>query len=146
MIPVNEPLIGKKEFEYVNECLKAGWISSRGKFIEEFEEKFAAYIGMKYGIAVNNGTNALILALRVLDLPAGSEVIIPTFTIISCALACIYNNLKPVLVDCEPDTWNMNASQIEEKITGKTKAIMVVHIYGHSVEMDSVSDRNSKKV
>lgn len=138
MIPVNEPLIGKKEFTYVNECLKTGWISSGGKFITEFEEKFAAYINKKYGIAVNNGTNALILALRALDLPRGSEVVMPTFTIISCALACIYNNLKPVLVDCEPDTWNMNISQIEEKITEKTKAIMVVHIYGHPVEMNSV--------
>jgi len=138
MIPVNEPLIGEKESIYVSECLKTGWISSGGKFIEEFENKFASYIGMKHGIAVNNGTNALILALRVLDLPAGSEVIMPTFTIISCALACIYNNLKPVLVDCEPDTWNMNVSQIEEKITEKTKAIMVVHIYGHPVDMNSV--------
>ncbi len=140
MIPVNEPLIGKKEFEYVNECLKTGWISSGGRFIEEFGEKFASYIGMKYGIAVNNGTNALILALRVLDLPAGSEVIMPTFTIISCALACIYNNLKPVLVDCKPDTWNMDIAQIEEKITEKTKAIMVVHIYGHPVDMDLVAE------
>ena len=138
MIPVNEPLIGEKESIYVNECLKTGWISSGGKFITEFEEKFAAYINKKYGIAVNNGTNALILALRALDLPAGSEVVMPTFTIISCALACIYNNLKPVLVDCEPDAWNMNVSQIEEKITNKTEAIMVVHIYGHPVEMNSV--------
>ena len=120
MIPVNEPLIGKKESAYVNQCLRTGWISSGGRFITEFEERFAAYIGMKYGIAVNNGTNALILALRALDLPSGSEVIVPTFTIVSCALACIYNNLKPVLVDCKVDTWNMNVSQIEEKITNKT--------------------------
>ncbi|GAI13614.1 unnamed protein product, partial [marine sediment metagenome] len=133
-----EPLIGKKELAYVNECLKTGWISSGGKFITEFEEKFAAYIDRKYGVAVNNGTNALILALRALDLPAGSEVIMPTFTIISCALACIYDNLKPVLVDCQPDTWNMNVSQIEEKIADKTKAIMVVHIYGHPVEINPV--------
>ena len=140
MIPVNEPLIGEKESIYVNECLKTGWISSGGKFITEFEEKFAAYVNKKYGIAVSNGTNALILALRVLDLPAESEVIIPTFTIISCALACIYDNLKPVLVDCEPDTWNMDVSQIEEKITNKTKAIMVVHIYGHPVDMDPVTE------
>ncbi len=136
MISVNEPLIGKKEFEYVSECLRTGWISSAGKFIEEFEKKFSAYIDMKYGIAVNNGTNALILALRALDLPEGSEVIMPTFTIISCALACIYNNLKPVLVDCEPDTWNISVNQIEERITNKTRAIMIVHIYGHPVDMD----------
>lgn len=138
MIPVNEPLIGEKEFAYINECLKTGWISSAGKFIEEFEKEFAAYIDMKYGIAVNNGTNALILALRALDLPVGSEVIIPTFTIISCALACTYNNLKPVLVDCESGTWNMNVHQIEERITNKTRAIMIVHIYGHPVDMDPV--------
>ena len=144
MIPVNEPLIGEKEFTYVNECLKTGWISSGGKFITEFEEKFAAYINKKHGIAVNNGTNALILALRVLDLPRGTEVIMPTFTIISCALACIYNNLKPVLVDCDVDTWNMNVSQIEEKITNKTKVIMVVHVYGHPVEMNSVIEMAKK--
>lgn len=138
MIPVNEPLIGEREFTYIDECLKTGWISSAGKFIEEFEERFASYIGMKHGVAVDNGTNALILSLRALDLPAGSEVIMPTFTIISCALACIYNNLRPVLVDCEPDTWNMDVSQIEERITGKTRAIMIVHIYGHPVDMNPV--------
>jgi len=144
MIPVNEPLIGEKEFAYINECLKTGWISSAGKFIEEFEKEFSAYIDMKYGIAVNNGTNALILALRALDLPPGSEVIVSTFTIISCALACIYNNLKPVLVDCEPDTWNMNVNQIEERITIKTRAIMIVHIYGHPVDMDPVIETAKK--
>ena len=85
MIPVNEPLILEKEVEYVNEALKTGWISSEGKFIKEFEQKFASYVNRKYGIAVDNGTNALILALRALDIPEGSEVIIPSFTIISCA-------------------------------------------------------------
>ena len=140
MIPVNEPLIGEKELEYVSECLRTGWISSGGRFIGEFEEKFAAYMGMRHGIAVNNGTNALILAVKALDLPEGGEIIMPTFTIISCALACIYNNLKPVLVDCKPDTWNMNVNQIEEKISNKTKAIMVVHIYGHPVDMDPVME------
>lgn len=138
MIPVNEPLIKRKEIEYVVECLKTGWISSEGKFIRDFEEKFANYIGKKYGVAVNNGTNALILALRVLNLEQGSEVIIPTFTIISCALACIYNNLKPVLVDCESDTWNIDVKQIEKKITPKTKVIMPVHIYGHPVDMEPI--------
>lgn len=140
MIPVNEPLIGDKELQYVTECIKTGWISSQGRFIEEFEEKFSRYVGMKYGIAVSNGTAALQLALRTLNLESGSEVIIPTFTIISCALACIYNDLKPVLVDSEPDTWNMDISQIEEKITSKTKAIMPVHIYGHPVNMDVIID------
>lgn len=138
MIPVNEPLIGEKELEYVTEAIRTGWISSEGKFIKRFEEGFANYTGRKHGIAVNNGTNGLILALRALDLPKDSEVIIPSFTIISCALACIYNNLIPVFIDSEEDTWNMDITKIEEKITEKTKAIMPVHIYGHPVDMDGI--------
>ncbi|OQY97782.1 MAG: aminotransferase DegT [Candidatus Brocadia sp. UTAMX2] len=138
MIPVNEPLILEKEMQYVNEALKTGWISSEGKFIKEFEQRFASYVNRKQGIAVDNGTNALILALRALDMPEGSEVIIPSFTIISCALACVYNNLIPVFVDSEADTWNMDISKIEEKITDKTRAIMIVHIYGHPVDADKI--------
>lgn len=138
MIPVNEPYIGEKELEYVNEAIKTGWISSEGRFIRDFEEKFSDYVGRKYAVAVNNGTNALILALKALGLPPGSEVIIPSFTIISCALACIYNNLIPVFIDSEEETWNMDVTTIEMKITGKTKAIMPVHIYGHPVDMDEV--------
>jgi len=140
MIPVNEPLLRDKELEYITECIKTGWISSQGRFIEEFEERFSEYIGMEHGVAVSNGTVALQLALKALNLKPGSEVIIPTFTIISCALACIYNDLKPVLVDSEPDTWNMNVSQIEKKINPKTRAIMPVHIYGHPVDMDPVTE------
>lgn len=138
MIPVNEPLIGEKEHIYVGECLDTGWISSGGRFIKEFENGFAQYCGRKFGVAVNNGSNALIAALRALELPPGSEVIIPSFTIISCALACVYNCLVPVFVDSEPDTWNMDLDCIEEKITSCTKALMVVHIYGHPVDMDRV--------
>jgi len=138
IIPVSEPLIGGKELEYITEAVKTGWISSEGKFIREFEAKFSDYVQRKHGIAVNNGTNALILALRALDLPDGSEIIIPSFTIISCALACIYNNLVPIFVDSEEETWNMDTSKIEEKITEKTRAIMSVHIYGHPVDMDEI--------
>lgn len=138
MIPVNEPLIGKKELEYVSEAVRSGWISSEGKYIRAFEEKFSNYVNRKHGITVNNGTNALILALRALDLPKGSEVIIPSFTIISCALACIYNDLVPVFVDSEEDTWNIDVKKIEKKISKKTKAIMPVHIYGHSCDMDPI--------
>ena len=140
MIPVNEPLILTKEVEYVNEALKTGWISSEGRFIKEFEQKFAKYVNREHGIAVDNGTNALILALRALDIPEGHEIIIPSFTIISCALACIYNDLVPVFVDSEEDTWNMDISKIEEKITDKTHAIMIVHIYGHPMDVDKVME------
>lgn len=144
MIPVNEPLIGKRELVYVTECLKTGWISSAGKFINEFEEKWAEYCGMKYGIAVSNGTVALQVAIGCLDLKPGDEVIMPTFTIISCALAVIYNGGKPVFVDAEADTWTMDISQIEAKITPRTRAIMPVHIYGHPCDMGPIQELAKK--
>jgi perosamine synthetase len=149
MIPVNEPLIGRQEGRFVRECLKTGWISSEGRFIPAFEAAFASRLGRRHGIAVNNGTNALILAIRALNLPAGSEVILPSFTIISCALACIYNDLVPVFVDAERDTWNMAVDQIEAKITPRTKAVMAVHIYGHPADMEriqAIADRHGLQV
>ena len=138
MIPVNEPLLAGRELEYVTECVKTGWISSAGRFIEEFEQKWAAYCGRKYGVAVSNGTTALQAAVRALDLKPGDEVIMPTFTIISCALAVADAGLVPVLVDSNPRTWGMDVTQIASKITPRTKAIMPVHIYGHPVDMDPI--------
>ena len=138
MIPVNEPLLGERELEYVTECIRTGWISSAGRFIEEFEEKWAAYCGMKYGVAVSNGTVALQVAVGCIGLEPGDEVIMPTFTIISCAQVVVYNGGVPVLVDSDPYTWCMDVSQIEAKITPRTRAIMPVHIYGHPVDMDPV--------
>jgi perosamine synthetase len=138
MIPVNEPLLGERELEYVTECVRTGWISSAGHFIEEFEEKWAAYCGMKYGVAVSNGTTALQVAVGCLDLKPGDEVIMPSFTIISCALPIVERGGIPVLVDSDPETWCMDVTQIEAKITGRTRAIMPVHIYGHPVDMDPV--------
>ena len=136
MIPVNEPLLGKREEELVLECLRTGWISSAGTFIEDFEQRWAAYCGKRYGIAVSNGTAALQLALACIGLKPGDEVILPTFTIISCALAVIYNGGMPVLVDSDPRSWCMDIEQVKDKISRKTRAIMPVHIYGHPVEMD----------
>jgi perosamine synthetase len=144
MIPVNEPLLGERELEYVTECVRSGWISSAGRFIEEFEEKWAAYCGMKYGIAVSNGTTALQVAVRCLDLKPGDEVIMPTFTIISCALAIVESGGVPVLVDSERRTWCMDVSQVEPKITARTRAIMPVHIYGHPVDMDPLLELADK--
>lgn len=138
VIPVSEPLISRQEIRYVRECLKTGWISSEGRFIPAFEQEFATAMGRRFGVAVNNGTNALILALRALDLPAGSEVILPTFTIISCALACIYNNLVPVFVDVDPDTWAMDPVHVAGAVGPKTKAIMAVHIYGQPADMAAI--------
>ena len=144
MIPVNEPLIGREELEYVTDCLKTGWISSAGKYIEQFENKWAEYCGKKYGIAVSNGTVALEAAVKCFDFEPGSEIIMPSFTIISCASAIVYNKCVPVLVDCDPETWTMNVSHIEAKITKKTKAIMPVHIYGHPCDMDPIIELAEK--
>lgn len=144
MIPVNEPCIGKKEIEYVLDCLKTGWISSAGKYIQEFEEKWATYCGMKYGIAVSNGTTALEVAVGCIELKPGDEIIMPTFTIISCASAIIRNQGVPVLVDSEPRTWCMDVSKIEEKISNKTRVIMSVHIYGHPADMDPILELAEK--
>jgi perosamine synthetase len=138
MIPVNEPLVGEKEVEYVLDCLKTGWISSSGKYLESFEQVWASYCGMRYGIAVSNGTTALQIAVACLGLQPGDEVILPTFTIISCAQAVTYNSGIPVLVDSEPHTWCMDVNQVASKITPRTRAIMPVHIYGHPVDMDPI--------
>jgi perosamine synthetase len=138
MIPVNEPLLAQRELEYVSECVRTGWVSSAGRFIEEFEQKWATYCGRHHGIAVSNGTAALQVAVACLGLKPGDEVILPTFTIISCALAVIYSGGVPVLVDCDPRTWCMDITQIEKKITSRTRAIMPVHIYGHPVDMDHI--------
>jgi perosamine synthetase len=124
--------------------VRTGWISSAGRFIDEFEEKWAAYCGRKYGIAVSNGTTALQVAVRCLDLKPGDEVIMPSFTIISCALAVVENGGVPVVVDCDPNTWCMDVHQIERKITARTRAIMPVHIYGHPVDMDPLLETADK--
>lgn len=134
-IPVNEPLLDGNEKKYLLECIETGWISSEGPFIKQFEEKFAARVGRKHGIAVTNGTAAIDAAVEALDIGPGDEVILPTFTIISCITQIVRSGATPVLVDCDPVTWNMDISQIESKITGRTKAIMVVHIYGLPVDM-----------
>ena len=140
MIPVNEPLFSGREKEYLNQCIDDGWISSDGPFVKKFEQEFSSYLGLRYGIAVCNGTAALEVALAAAGISKGDEVIMPTFTIISCAIGIIRLGAKPVLVDSEPETWNIDTGQIEPKITRKSKAIMVVHIYGHPVDMDPVMD------
>ncbi len=139
MIPVCEPTLKGNELKYVTECIKTNWISSHGKFIKEFEEVFAAYCGVKYGIACSNGTTALHLALVSAGIKEGAEVIVPDFTMIACANAVIYSNAKPVFVDADPEIWCINPDLIEEKITEKTGAIMPVHIYGHPCDMDSIN-------
>lgn len=137
-IPVNEPLLNGNEKKYLCECIDTGWISSEGPFVKEFERRMSATVGRKYGIAVCNGTAALEVAVQALGIQAGDEVIMPTFTIISCAMAVTKLGAVPVLVDSDLSTWNMNVEEIESKITDKTKAIMIVHLYGLPVEADKV--------
>lgn len=135
-IPVNEPDLRGNERKYLNECIDTGWISSEGPFIREFEQRFAERVGRKHGIAVCNGSAALDAAVAALDIGEGDEVIMPTFTIISCSAAVSRLGATPVVVDCDPSTWNMDVSRIEERITPRTRAIMPVHIYGLPVDMD----------
>ena len=139
LIPVNEPLLDGNEQKYLAECITTGWISSEGPFVKRFEAQFAARVDRKYGIAVSNGSGALDIAIAALGIGRGDEVILPTFTIISCAAAIVRAGATPVVVDADPVTWNMDISQIETKITPRTKAIMVVHIYGLPVDMDEIS-------
>ena len=137
-IPVNEPVLNGNERKYLNECIDTGWISSEGSFVKKLEEKMSAYVGRKYGVATCNGSVALDLIVEALELQPGDEVIMPTFTIISCAAALVRKQIKPVLVDADIATWNMDINQIEEKITKKTKAIMIVHLYGLPVDVDPI--------
>ena len=137
-IPVSEPFLNGNEKKYVNEALDTNWISSRGKFVDLFEKNFAKFSGVAYATTVSNGTNAIHLGLRALDISAGDEVILPDFTMICSALPICYLGAKPVFVDAERETWNIDPHKIEEKITSKTKAIMVVHIYGHPCDMKPI--------
>jgi perosamine synthetase len=136
VIRVSEPLLGERALSYVEEAVRTGWISSEGRFIAEFERHWADYCNVKHGVAVCNGTVALELAMAALALPAESEVILPSFTIISCAAAVLRTGCRPVLVDCELDTWCLDVAQVRRKITSKTRAIMPVHIYGHMADMN----------
>ncbi len=137
-IPVNQPVLDGNEKKYLAECIDTGWISSEGPFVTRLEREFAASCGRKHGIAVCNGTAALETALFASGIKPGDEVIMPTFTIISCAIAVIRLGAKPVFVDSDPVTWNIDVSGIEEKITSATAAIMPVHIYGLPADMNSI--------
>lgn len=137
-IPVNTPLLEGNEKAYLMECIDSGWISSEGPFVEKFEKAFAERMGRKYGIAVNNGSFAIDAAIVALEIEPGSEIILPSFTIISCAASIVRAGCVPVAVDCDPQTWNMCAEAVEAKLSPRTKAIMVVHIYGLPVDMDPI--------
>ena len=138
MIYVNKPLLEGNERKYLLNCIKTGWISSEGPYVKKFEKEFAKFTNRRFSTSVSNGSVALEIALRSLKLKKGSEVILPTFTIISCCNAIINAGLKPVLVDCDLKTWNMNFEEIKKKISKKTSAIMIVHVYGITVDIDPI--------
>ena len=135
-IPVYEPRLSGKEKEYVLDCLETNWISSIGKYIAKFEDKFSKFCGRKYGVATSNGTSALQLALLVMGIGPGDEVIVPDLTFVASANAVTYTGAKPVFVDVEEETWTIDPGNIRKKINPRTKAIMVVHLYGHPANMD----------
>jgi len=138
MIPVCEPVLNGKELQYVMEAMETNWISSAGKYISLFEEKFSQYCGVPYGVACSNCTTALHMSLVALGIGPGDEVIIPDFTLIVSANTVILAGAKPVPVDVDRSTWCIDPSLIEAKITPRTKAIMVVHMYGHPCDMQAI--------
>lgn len=139
-IPVCEPYLNGNEIKYVNDAVSTGWISSSGSYVNKFEEAFSNYCDCKYGVAVCNGTVAIHLALVALGIGKGDEVIIPSFTMIATAFAVCYTGAKPVFVDADKETWNIDVNKIEEKITDKTKAIIPVHIFGNPCKMDKIEE------
>ncbi len=139
-IPVSEPLLTEADYASVMGALKSGWISGAGPHVEAFESQWAAYCGRKHGVALANGTVALQVAVSLLDLQPGDEVIMPTFTIISCILPVVLAGATPVLVDSDSQSWTMNVEQVAARVTPRTRAIMPVHVYGHPVDMDPLLD------
>ena len=138
IFPVSKPFITKKDIFAVNKTLKSGWVSSSGTEIKKFESEFSKFVERKYSITVANGTAALEIAIKALGIKKDDEVLIPNFTIISNALAVIRQQAKPVLIDCDLENWNVKIEDIEKKITKKTKAIIVTHIYSFPNDMDKI--------
>jgi perosamine synthetase len=143
-IPVYQPDLTGNESIYVNECIKSNWISSKGRFISDFEKQFAHKTGVSYTTSVSNGTVALHLALLALGIKDGDEVIVPTLTYVASVNAIRYCNAVPVFADSEPSRWQLDPQSIEAKITSKTRAIIVVHLYGQSCNMDHILKIASK--
>jgi perosamine synthetase len=140
IIPVSDPKLDGNELRYVTQCVQSNWISSAGRFVRDFEEAFAGAMGCRYGVAASNGTTSLHLALATLGIGPGDEVIIPTFTMIATANAVRYTGAQPVLVDAERTTWNMDVSQLERLVTPRTRGILLIHTYGHPVDMDPLTE------
>jgi|SRR5665213_342154 len=139
-IPISRPMIGSREREMVLDALDSGWVSSIGKYIDQFEADFAGYCGTEYALAVSNGTTALHLALAALGIKAGDEVIIPDLTFVATANAVAYTGATPVLADIDPDTLCIDPASVKSLISPRTKAVVPVHLYGHPADMDVLTE------
>jgi perosamine synthetase len=138
MILVNEPVLDGNERKYLLECIESGWISSEGPFVRRFEEAMSGVTARRHAMAVSNGTAAIDAAVEALGIGPGDEVILPSFTIISCVLQIVRAGATPIFVDCDPRTYNVTPEAVIERISDRTKAIMLVHIYGLPVDMDPI--------
>ena len=138
-IPIAKPVLGKEELEAVKEVFESGMLV-QGKKVKQFEEKFAEYTGMEHAIAVTNGTVALDVALKALNLGPGDEVITPAFSFIASSNCILFQNAKPVFADIDPKTFNIDPADAAEKITAKTKAIIPVHMFGQPAKMDALKE------
>jgi len=143
-IPISKPFLGLEERELLLDAYDSGWISSKGKYVTEFEQKYSQFLNVKYGVSVSNGTAALHLALSSLGIGPGDKVVVPTFSFISTANVIRYTGAEPVFIDSDPKYWCMDPNKIEEKIDKNTKAIMPVHIYGHPCDMEKILELSEK--
>jgi perosamine synthetase len=139
-IPVAQPFLGGNEAKYVNDCLDTGWVSSIGRYVEEFESQFAEYCDVRYAVSCNSGTSALHLALTALGVGPGDEVLVPSMTYVATANAVRYCGATPVFVDSQPDTFNIDPEDIERRVTPRTRGIIAVHLYGHPADMRAIGD------
>ena len=149
MIPVAEPALDGNELAYLADCIRSGWVSSKGAYIKRFEESVAAWCGVQHGVVTSSGTSALHLALLAVGVEPGDKVIVPALTYVSTANVVAYTGARPTFVDADPATWNLDLAQLEAKITPRTKAIIPVHLYGHPIDMDTVmaiADRHGLSV
>lgn len=137
-VPLDWPNIGEAEKRHVMAALESGYVSSAGPLVQEFERRFAAYLGIRYAVATVNGTAALNLALRILNIGPGHEVIVPALTFVATVNPIIYVGATPVVVDVDPFTWNLDPGAVARAVTEKTKAIIPVHLYGNPADMDAL--------
>ncbi len=142
---VSSPDIGELELEYITEAVKSGWVSSIGKFVDRFEKGFSEYCEVDHGVAMANGTDALFIALKALGVGPGDEVIVPALTFVAVPAVVLHTGAEPVIADVHPDYWCLDPVVVERAISPKTKAIIVVHVYGHPADMDPIMDLARKR-